>query len=519
MGFDLRTRVIGVIAIIATGITAVVACGGGPSSNPSAGCEPGTKESCTGSNLCSGKQVCKADRTYDVCVCPPVPDASTPDTGDPPPPPIDAGIDAPIKDAGFDAKPFDPKPLAWIKDVDMGYVASISVDGNNDILVAGQGGPGIITKLDATGALLWQKTYLSQNTIPATVVTATGDAVGNAYVLIDSPPNTNYGGGTITQSGRVLLKLDVNGNYVWHLGPFPGVTTAHLVTRPNGNVVLAGQLEGPADFGSGNVNPNGASDGLVVELTPAKALVKVRQFGDIGYQAIRSIALDPSGNAYVVGTFNGTIDFGKGVMTGPPASGSFSQPHSVFVAKLNPSLDGVVQKNGGATAGGDYLTEAAVDPFGNVAIGGMVQSSIKLGANTVTAFTGGDLYFAYLDGSLSEIWSGGYGGYAGQTLSGFAARPGGSLVAAGFTNGTLSFGLGGLPVGTAGYFLVQFDTAGNPISNFGASVNGGSVSPQVMTYLGGTDYLFAGTCQGGTLVLPSGSRNCTNKAFVTRFAP
>ena len=264
---------------------------------------------------------------------------------------------------------------------------------------------------------------------------------------------------------------------------------------------------------------NGASDGLVVELTPAKALVKVRQFGDIGYQAIRSIALDPSGNAYVVGTFNGTIDFGKGVMTGPPASGSFSQPHSVFVAKLNPSLDGVVQKNGGATAGGDYLTEAAVDPFGNVAIGGMVQSSIKLGANTVTAFTGGDLYFAYLDGSLSEIWSGGYGGYAGQTLSGFAARPGGSLVAAGFTNGTLSFGLGGLPVGTAGYFLVQFDTAGNPISNFGASVNGGSVSPQVMTYLGGTDYLFAGTCQGGTLVLPSGSRNCTNKAFVTRFAP
>jgi hypothetical protein len=512
----LHTRVIGVSAIIAAiGVFAVVACGSGAASPPSTGCEPGTKESCTGPNLCSGKQVCKADRTYDACVCPPLPDASLPDV-DPPPPP-DAGKDAAIVEAGPDAKPFDPKPLTWIRGVDVSSIASVAVDGNHDILVVGQGGNGNITKLDATGALLWAKTFLAPGAFKVSALAVAGDLAGNAYVVVDSPPNTDYGGGPIVKQGRVLLKLDVNGNYVWHYGPLEYANVMKMVTRSNGNVVLAGETCGPTDFGAGIVSPAGACDGMLVELTPSKALVKAKQFGDGGWQSIQDVALDPNGNAYVVGYFNGTLDFGKGAMTGPPGSYSPFAPHNVFAAKLDSALNGLAQKNGGGSSS-DYLHRVAVDPFGNVALAGSVNSTIQLGTNPVTAFTGADIYLAYLDPSLAEIWSGGYGGYAGQGVAGLAPRTSGGLVAFGNTNGTLSFGLGGLPVGTAGMFAVTFDTAGNPVSNFGASVAGGSVTPQGLSYLGGTDYVFAGTCQGGSLTLPS-PYACNGRGFVTRRAP
>jgi hypothetical protein len=514
----LRTRVIGVIAIVAaTGVSAVVACGG---SSPSAstGCEPGTKESCTGPNLCSGKQVCKNDRTFDVCVCNAVPEAGPFDSSVPEP---EAGIDAAIIEAGPDAKPFDPKPLAWTNNVNVQYVSSLSVDGNHDILVAGSGGLGYITKLDAKGALVWEKYYGNISSSPASVIAATSDAAGNVYAFLESPPNIDYGGGNIVQAGRVLLKLDVNGKYVWHYGPFPSVATniTQLRTRSNGNIVLAGELRGPVDFGSGNVSPSiGYIDILIVELTPAKTLVKVKHFGSDGYAALGGIALDASGNAVIDGVFNGTMDFGKGVMAGPPANYSYSSPHSVFVAKLDSSLNGVAQKDGHATAG-DYLGYVTVDGFGNVGVGGTVQSSIKLGANPVLAFSGGDVYFAYLDPSLNEIWSGGYGGYAGQGVTGMAPRPGGGFVASGFTGGTLQFGLGGLPLGTSGFFAVQFDTAGNPISNYGATVAGGGVTTNAIAYLGGTDFVMVGTCQGGSLPMPSGPYACTTAGYAARFAP
>lgn len=514
----MHTRVIGVSAIIAAiGVFAVVACGSGASSPPSTGCEPGSKESCTGPNLCSGKQVCKADRTYDACVCPPVPDASLPDV-DPPPPP-DAGKDAAIVEAGPDAKPFDPKPLTWVRSVDMTYTAALAVDGNHDIVAVGQGILGNIIKLDAKGTLLWQKVFLSDSFAPANGLAVAGDLAGNAYVVVDSPPNIDYGGGKIVAPGRVLLKLDVNGNYVWHYGPFDHVNFTKLVTRSNGNLVMAGETYGANDFGGGTVSPNGAYDGVLVELTPSKTLVRVKQFGDAGYQSIQDVALDPSGNAYVVGFFNGSIDFGQGAMTGPPPSNLSYVAHDVFVAKLGPTFNGIAQKSGGSTSGADYLFRVALDPFGNVALAGNVQSTIKLGTNPVTAFTGGDIYLAYLDPSLTEIWSGGYGGYAGQNVTALAARTSGGLVAFGFTGGTLSFGLGGLPVGTTGIFSVNFDTAGNPISNFSATIAGGSVSPQTLTYLGGTDYVYSGNCQGGTLTLPSGPYVCNGKGFVTRRAP
>ncbi len=516
----MHTRVIGVVAAIATtGMFAVLACGSGSSSPPSSGCEPGTKESCTGANLCSGKQVCKADRTYDTCVCPPIPDASVLDDGDNPNPPPDAGTDAPIVEAGPDAKPFDPKPLTWIRDVNMTFTAALAVDGNHDIVVVGQGGTGIITKLDAKGALVWEKTFLGAGSVPANALAVAGDLAGNAYVFLESPPNIDYGGGKIVKQGRVLLKLDVNGNYVWHYGPFDGVNFTKLATRSNGNVVLAGETYGPNDFGSGTLSPVGAFDAVMVELTPTKALVRAKQFGDAGYQSIQDMVLDASGNAYVVGFFNSSIDFGKGAMTGPAASNVFSAPHDVFVAKLDSAFNGVVQKKGGANAGSDFLSRMAIDQFGNVAISGNVQSSIQFGANPVMAFTNGDIYFGYLDGSLNEIWSGGYGAYAGQSVTALAARTTGGLVAWGTTGGTLSFGLGGLPVGQYGVFSVTFDTAGNPVSNFGSPVTGGSVSPQSLSYLGGTDYVFSGTCQGGTLTLPSGPHPCINRAFVTRLAP
>jgi len=83
-----------------------------------------------------------------------------------------------------------------------------------------------------------------------------------------------------------------------------------------GNAYVVGYFEGTVDFdpgaGTANLTSAGDRDIFAVKLNPTGGLVWARQFGSIGEDRARSVAVDGLGNVYVAGDFHGVVDFDPG---------------------------------------------------------------------------------------------------------------------------------------------------------------------------------------------------------------
>ena len=95
------------------------------------------------------------------------------------------------------------------------------------------------------------------------------------------------------------------------------------------NVVFAGSMGGAIDFGGGTLSSAGGNDVYAVKLSSAGNHTWSRRAGDALEQLARAVATDSSNNAYVVGRFQGTVDFGSGPVT---SAGGYD----AFIAKYAP---------------------------------------------------------------------------------------------------------------------------------------------------------------------------------------
>jgi hypothetical protein len=87
---------------------------------------------------------------------------------------------------------------------------------------------------------------------------------------------------------------------------------ARRVMDTAGNLYEAGTFLTPALVGGTTLTSQGSLDGYLAKYTPMGTLAWVRQFGSVGVEQAADVAIDATGNAYVVGTFSNTIDIGSG---------------------------------------------------------------------------------------------------------------------------------------------------------------------------------------------------------------
>ena len=121
----------------------------------------------------------------------------------------------------------------------------------------------------------------------------------------------------------------------------------------SGNVYVTGNFEGTVDFGGGDVTSAGDKDVYVSKYNAAGVHQWTNTFGSHPSEYGYGVAVDGSGNVYTSGYFSGTVNFGAGNVTS--AGGS-----DVFVTKLNAA--GVHQWT--TTLGGtdiDFSDRVAVD--------------------------------------------------------------------------------------------------------------------------------------------------------------
>ena len=309
------------------------------------------------------------------------------------------------------------------------------------------------------------------------------DHLGNTIVCgdwggtidFDPDPNDSLIVTTAGFTDAFITKFSPTGDLEWAvtLGA-NGYDEANAVTvDDSGNVIVAGGFQTTVDFDPGpgvmNLTSPGGSNGFVLKLSPTGDLVWVKQLGQTSSSTLPSdIKLDGDAQIFLIGEFNGTVDFDPG----PDTLYLSSFLWDVFVAKLDVAGDLIWVKQIGGT-GNDYGEEIGVDAAGNVALTGYFRNTVDFdpGPGTANLVSAGndDIFIAKLDSAGEYMWAHRYGDNFEDRGYGIDVDDMGNVFATGFFRKTVDFdpGPGTFFLGSSGpinagdIYVTKLDPAGN----------------------------------------------------------
>ncbi len=203
-----------------------------------------------------------------------------------------------------------------------------------------------ILKLSTEGHFIWAKTIGGKKNDGYYNICL--DNFGNVYSSGRFSDTLNFYTGTdtfqLTSKARFfesfVTKLDTSGNFKWAIKFGDSLLDADpfIVADKSENLILTGGYYGKPDFDPGpsitNYPAKGEKDFYAVKLNASGNLVWIKTLGNLDVSISGASAiLDDTGNVYVIGDFNRTIDFNPG---GTPAIKTtnhiFADP---FILKLD----------------------------------------------------------------------------------------------------------------------------------------------------------------------------------------
>lgn len=327
-------------------------------------------------------------------------------------------------------------------------------DAGTFILNAIGGSDIFISKLDANGNFLWAKSMGGISNEEGSSIAV--DEQGNVYSTgifsntIDLDPGIGIANfSSFGNSDFYISKLDSAGNFLWakQIGGISRDFSRSIAIDFTGNVVLTGGFNGTVDFDpdtliNSPLTTNGSGDVFVLKLTSAGEKIWAVNMGggvfDYGY----SLALDPFGNIYTTGVYQGQADFDPGILVNNLNSVQLGA--DIFVSKLNASGNFVWAKSLGGIAD-EYGLGIAVDKFQNVYTTGVfgLTADFDPGVSTFDLVSGGfeDIFVSKLDVFGNFVWAKSFKGTnltpdAGNSIS---LDTSGNVYTTGYYQATLDF--------------------------------------------------------------------------------
>lgn len=265
------------------------------------------------------------------------------------------------------------------------------------------------------------------------------------------------GGNAYVAAGTSLVKLGPTGAVVYNVGL--GLGLSNVAVDASGNAYVVGSVV------------NGAGRDVVVGKLNAAgtALIYNVAFGGSADDIANGIAVDGNGDAYIVGTtFSTNFPLSNAIQL------SLGGGQDAFVAKLAPTGSLLLYSTylGGSSL--DYGNAIAVDNAGNAYIGGNVASidgvegfPVTSGAAQVSPPGGGDAWVTKLNASGAKVYATYVGGSGGDIGNGIAVdRTTGAAVLTGYTQSTnfpTTAPMTSL-VGSPDAYVVQLTPAGSAFS-------------------------------------------------------
>lgn len=175
-------------------------------------------------------------------------------------------------------------------------------------------GTSFVAKFQADGTRTWIRSLGEDYTRAAGVA---ADRSGNVYVAAETADSLAIsGGGDLTRNGgydAILFKLDSSGNTLW--GTYIGgsknesISGYHyeysncLAVDASGNAFIVGRTSGGGWAKGGyDTSFGGQTDGFVTKVTASGAIAWTSYLGTTSSDDARGVAVDASGNVYVTGS-------------------------------------------------------------------------------------------------------------------------------------------------------------------------------------------------------------------------
>lgn len=228
-------------------------------------------------------------------------------------------------------------------DSDDQSASDVAIDGTGNVVVTGSfdgtvnfggtvltsaGGKDVfLVKFDESGTHLWSDSFGDSEWQRVGGVVA--DVSENVFVTGSFRGSMDFGGGVLTSAGGFdiyVAKFNPSGTHVWSqrfgdsgssMEDASSTTTDH-----SGNVVIAGHFSGTVDFGGGALTTAGSRDIFVASFDPSGTHLWSQRYGDADVEAPNSVAAFEA-CVYLAGEFEGSIDFGGGVLTSAGGDDSF----------------------------------------------------------------------------------------------------------------------------------------------------------------------------------------------------
>jgi hypothetical protein len=198
-----------------------------------------------------------------------------------------------------------------------------------------------------------------------------------------------------------------------------------------------GQFNGSVDFGGGVLTASSGSDMFLAKLTGTGAHLWSKRFGALtGTGDPFSVSADGDDNVIVAGRFSGSFDLGGGALTS--AGGS-----DLFVAKYSPAGAHLWSKRYGDAAQ-QTVAYARPDASGDIFVGAGVVGTIDFGNGALSSAGAQDIFVARLTAAGSAVWARRFGDANVQLLNDLVIEPSGGVVFTGSIAGTTDFGGGSL---------------------------------------------------------------------------
>ncbi len=328
-------------------------------------------------------------------------------------------------------------------DPDLQADLSVDVDVSPDTSpqdVSTDTAPADATPADATPAdaqipapVLWAKRFGGSGTDTGTHVVL--DAQGNIYIAGVFSGSVDFGGGSKNSAGDldiIFAKYDGNGNHIWskRLGGSGTDGVQALLQDPSsGDLFLAGSYQGSVDFGDGVWTSAGWSDGFIVRYESNGTCLWSRSIGGSSSESVQAAALAGS-DLVVTGPFSGPVDFGDGAVM--PDSTDF------FVLKLDGNGGLLWRKTFGGSAN-DLSSGVAVGNTMEVYVTGRFGGDVDFGGGSITAYGGGDAFVVRLDVDGNHDWSRSFRGNGSAAASSIAVDATGSVFVGGAFHGNLEY--------------------------------------------------------------------------------
>jgi hypothetical protein len=177
-----------------------------------------------------------------------------------------------------------------------------------------------------------------------------------------------------------------------------------VASDDTGNVYVTGLFDGSIDFGGGPIASAGSRDFFLAKYDADGNLVWAQTGGGTDLDNAVGVALDSAGNAYVTGNFLSAAMTIDTVALLAPSAGS----GDVFIAKFDPNGRALWARAAGGT-GTDVVLDVAVDDAGNVLVCGQFLSpSIQFGATPILVnldASWGDAFVARYSPLGAALWS------------------------------------------------------------------------------------------------------------------